>query len=856
MTIRVAVLLCLLLSGLCSLTHAQEKKTVKRILALYWYGKDFPANITFDEHLKSVFNKQSDVEYYAEYLESNRFPGESQSVLLRDYIRQKYSDRKIDVVIASSSMSLNFLLKHRAELFSDTPVVFHAYDPPQLDEQRADLPITGVVSDHIFGKTLDVALKLHPAVTQAIVIVRTSEGDPTLETDVRRKLSEFESRVKLSYLTDLPLDTLLSEVRKASDQSIIFFVRYSEDEPGKSIDPYEALSLITQSAKVPVYSLTSLAMLGRGSVGGYAVDIDACAEKVAQMSLSIANGRSVREVPVVMMPSVLRFDSRQLKRWEIREDQLPLGSVVLFAQPTVWQQYKWRILGIGVVFLIQTSLIAGLLVERSRRSRATRRLSESEERYRNVVQTQTELICRYLPDTTLTFVNDAYCRYFGKSRAELIGTKFIELIPEHARKQTLSHVNMLLEDVRIKVNEHEAILPDGTIAWQQWINRAIVNNDGQIKELQGIGRDVTERKLAEQALQISEQRFAKAFKANPQPMSLTTFAEGRYIDVNESFLQMSGYERREVIGSTSFELRIFEKPEDREELVGPLRENGSVRNLELKFRTKGGEFRILLSSAELIDLGRQQCILVASSDITDRKHLEEERLQAENELSELTARLFTLQDEERRRIARELHDGTAQNLFAVSIDIDLMRKQAENGNAELKSLLDESAELCEQSLEEIRTLSYVLHPPLLDQAGLVSALKWYVEGFTKRTGIEVNLVAMESVGRMRSEIETALFRIVQESLTNIRRHSQSETASIRLRRDAREIRLEIQDRGHGMNVNTQGGPIDEMHELGVGIPGMRQRLRQLGGRLDIMTGAAGTVITAIIPLTDRPARSG
>ena len=113
------------------------------------------------------------------------------------------------------------------------------------------------------------------------------------------------------------------------------------------------------------------------------------------------------------------------------------GTVVLLGETTFWELYKWHILGVGALLLLQTSLIAGLLVERARRSKATHGLSESEERYRNVVQTQTELICRYLPDTTITFVNDAYCRYFGKSRAELIGLKFIELIPEHARQDTL-----------------------------------------------------------------------------------------------------------------------------------------------------------------------------------------------------------------------------------------------------------------------------------------------------------------------------------------------------------------------------------------------------------------------------------
>ena len=144
----------------------------------------------------------------------------------------------------------------------------------------------------------------------------------------------------------------------------------------------------------------------------------------------------------------------------------------------------------------------------------------------------------------------------------------------------------------------------------------------------------------------------------------------------------------------------------------------------------------------------------------------------------------------------------------------------------------------------------MLHPPLLDQVGLVSALKWYVEGFTKRTGINVSLVAFENNGRMRSEIETAFFRIVQESLTNIRRHSRSETASIRLRRTSGEIVLEIEDHGQGIKVWTDGGPTSEICDLGVGIPGMRQRLRQLGGRLDINTSESGTIVSAVIPLSE------
>ena len=176
--------------------------------------------------------------------------------------------------------------------------------------------------------------------------------------------------------------------------------------------------------------------------------------------------------------------------------------------------------------------------------------------------------------------------------------------------------------------------------------------------------------------------------------------------------------------------------------------------------------------------------------------------------------------------------------------------QLSGGKTETKQLIEECESLGNKTLQEIRTLSYLLHPPLLDEAGLVSALQWYVQGFTKRSGIYVDVFA-EPIGRLPADFELALFRIVQEALTNVRRHSGSETASIRLARRSGEIFLEIRDKGRGLAASkhtNEPNESEELIEMGVGIPGMQQRLRQLGGRLEIDSNNEGTTITAVVPI--------
>ena len=211
---------------------------------------------------------------------------------------------------------------------------------------------------------------------------------------------------------------------------------------------------------------------------------------------------------------------------------------------------------------------------------------------------------------------------------------------------------------------------------------------------------------------------------------------------------------------------------------------------------------------------------------------------AEDRLRMLSARLLQMQDDERRRIARELHDTAGQILIALNLNLVPVEEELRKTNSGLVRPITESLRLVEELSRDLRTMSHLLHPPLLDEAGLKSAVRWYVEGFAERSKIEVDLHLDPGIGRLPAELETAMFRIVQECLTNIHRHSGSSFASIIITREKHNVTIQIRDRGKGMAMPVRAG---------VGIQGMGERVRQLGGQLEIQSGSDGTRVTAIFP---------
>ena len=396
--------------------------------------------------------------------------------------------------------------------------------------------------------------------------------------------------------------------------------------------------------------------------------------------------------------------------------------------------------------------------------------------------------------------------------------------------------------------------------WANVIITALRDDKGQLYGYGKVTRDFTERKRAEEVLRQSEERFRLLVEAVQDYAIFMLDTEGRVATWNAGAERIKGYTASEIIGR---HFSCFYPEED-------IRSNKPQLGLEAaardgRFETEGWRLRkdgskfwadvvitaIRDTAGNLIGFGK------VTRDFTDRMladkalHDSQSRLQeSEKSLRELSLHLLRTQDEERRRIGRELHDSLGQNLSFMKMKLDSLKSLTGGGKIDdIQQHLAEFGRIVEDSVTEVRTISYLLYPPMLEELGLKSAISWYVDGFTKRSGIQTRLEIPCDLGRLPRDAEMAMFRILQESLTNVHRHSGSRTATVRLLlRDARLI-LEVTDQGKGIpSANLEESGEDWTGALGVGLRGMHERMRQLGGKLELKSTSTGTTIVAEVPI--------
>jgi PAS domain S-box-containing protein len=463
--------------------------------------------------------------------------------------------------------------------------------------------------------------------------------------------------------------------------------------------------------------------------------------------------------------------------------------------------------------------------------------------------------------------NAAAERIFGYSAQEAIGQPITIIIPPELREEEAQILKHLRSGERIEHLETVRVAKNGKRLNISLTVSPIKDFQGQVIGASKIARDITDR-VSEKELREKQDLLRAAFAQTYSFLAILS-DDGTIVEANRAALEGTGYTRSEVIGSKLWDIWWRSLPE--EQVIAKTSLATAAKGLavreECQYALRDGTIRFADRTLNPLQSETGEVVMIVCSglDITEHRQLRsmlEERvrertreLEAKNlelvtqadVVRELSARLLQIQDEERRRIARELHDSVGQMLAAVSMNMAHVHHEAAALGPDARKALEDNAELLEQLSGEIRTISHLLHPPLLDEVGLQSALQWYIDGFSERSKIKVDLELPDDFGRLPRNLEITLFRVVQECLTNIHRHSGSSTATIRVARSQNEVRLEVRDAGKGLPAAAQTS-LSSGKLSGVGLRGMHERLRQMGGQLDVQSDGKGTLILATLPI--------
>jgi PAS domain S-box-containing protein len=685
----------------------------RRVLLLHSFGREFAPFNAFSGNFRTELARLSPepVDFFELSLESARFNSIPEEEPIVEYFRTVYAGRRIDLVVPIGGAAVRFAQKHRQQLFPQVPVLFAGMDERHLAGATLTANDTMVAVRNDPVRNLESILQILPQTTNVAVVI----GDSPLERfwlgELSQAFAPFTNRVNLMWLNDQPFADMLERCAALPPHSAILYIMLAMDAGGVPHLEDRAIARIHSVANAPLFGIHET-QFGRGIVGGPLMRVDELSLNTAKVAARILAGEPPGDIKTAPQPlGQPIFDARELSRWNIPESRLPAGSVVKFHEPTMWERYRWRIVAVTSLCLIEAALIVVLFVNFIRLRRTERLLVEKQNRLRAILDTAAEGIITLNDRGNIESVNPAASRIFGYPAAELTGQNLKVLIPSGFPEAP----------------------GDGRL------------NDGQ---------------------------------AHP------------------SIITDGG---REVAGR---------------------RKDGSVFPLEL-------------AVSEML-LDGQRKFTGCVRDVTERR-------QAEQATREFGGRLLHAQEAERARLARELHDDITQRLACLAIDAGRVEAKGEgNGRGEtLRELRDGLVRLS----EDVHTLSYQLHPSLLEDLGLPDALRAECERFTRQESIPVEMKLEPAPADTPFDVGLCLFRITQEALRNVARHARARSASISLRACDDGLQLAVTDNGMGFDVN---GPPERPS---LGLESMRERVRLLNGELEIESAPGqGTTILAWVPL--------
>ena len=494
--------------------------------------------------------------------------------------------------------------------------------------------------------------------------------------------------------------------------------------------------------------------------------------------------------------------------------------------------------------------MAGTHLDITEQKNITRQLEESKTNLRSFFDSVENLLSVMDMQGNIIEINQSLRERLGYNEKELIGKNILTLHPEQFHQQAKETVRQMIEG-KAKTCSLPLITKDGRhIPAETYIVKGCWS--GQ-EVLFGVSKDISK-------LKESEEKFSRAFHSSATLMAISTIESGRFIEVNDRFLQTLDYSREEVIGKTSEELGLFVDLSQRNDVTQKIQKQGFARDCELKIRTKQGEVRNALFSADILYLQDDKYFLTVANDITELRKsqnklrkahdtLEEkvqqrtEQLQkSQRQLRELYSRLQTVQEKERKQISREIHDELGTVLTGFKYDLSWVQRKITNPSAVITEKINTMSKTVDSIIETVQKICAQLRPGLLDDMGLAAAIEWQADKFAEMAGFVCKTDLDENID-LEQDCSTVLFRIFQELLTNILRHAKADKVQISLKQQGSKVFLEVEDNGIGI------GKEQILDSRSLGLVGMRERVIIYGGSFEIKgSPGEGTIATVIIPI--------
>jgi PAS domain S-box-containing protein len=860
---------------------AAQSNEPKRVLIISQEDLTWPAYRLIDENARTVLRAGSPegILIFSEHLDRVHFPDQKFQEQQKAWIQRKYADAKIDLVIGVADVP--------TDIFPGVPMLHVGTDPlkKRSVSSASAIGVTTIWIELDARKTLQAARRIQPAARQVMVIGSSSTTGQNLIDQVRDQIGGEQDHLPITYLTNLTVQEIYEKVATLGPESMVLYVSFARDAEGRQFISTEVMSKINAVSKAPVYVVLET-NVGLGAVGGYVTSFAELGKQAGEMGLQLLVGKHPEDA---VARSEYIFDWRQLQRWKISESVLPAGSVVLFRQRSVWESYKWYILAAIFLCLLETLLLLSLLRQREAKKKVEaslierltfeKLLSDLSTKFISLPEDQVDVnieqglrrIAEFLEMDRVTLFEFSADRTELKSAFSWVRggvtpapavVKAADL-PWWRGRLLAGEVSFAPDGKALAPPEQEyfrrmGILSAATVPLMVGgdINGAIsfVSTKRQVNWTQDLlsrvrvlgevfwnalqRRRSMQAVLASQAvLRESEERFRLV--ANTAPVLIWMSGTDKLCTFfNQGWLSFTGRSMQQELGEGWL---IGVHPEDVQRCIRTYSASFDARapfEMEYRLRRHDGEFRWVVDyGTPRFEIDGTFCGYIGSAvDITERKSSEES-------LHSLSGRLIHAQEQERARIARELHDDFSQRLALLGISLGQLWKDLPESEVGQRTGVLEILKGTKEMSSDLHSLSHQLHSSKLELVGLVSALSGLCKEMGEKYKIDIHFTKSGALPKIAKDVELCLFRVTQEALGNVVKHSQSKGAQVELGANSIGVSLRVTDAGKGFEPDLSNPA------AGIGLVGMRERLRLVGGRLSVKSELRrGTEIIAEVPL--------